>query len=367
MSRDLLYEKLIRPVLFTGEPESVHYLAQHAMKAMGPLLPILPFVYRKDDLRVELFGHRFSNPIGLAAGFDKNAELLPFLPGLGFGFAELGSVCARPHGGNPQPRLFRLPEDKALINRLGLNGLGAEVVACRLEKQTTGNFPLGLNIAKTNDPSLKGEAAVKDIVYTFQRMMDLKQISYVTVNTSCPNTHEGCLKESEQVALVLDQICNDAKSRNLPILIKLSPDSEDSFIEDLVRLAKSYKIAGYVCGNTSISRASLKTPAADLEKIGNGGLSGQPLKLLNLELTRRVAAIKDPAQIIIGVGGVMTGSDAFDYLWAGATLLQLYTGFVYRGPATVKMICEELSAILKEKSIPSLNHLPQRPLSTQGS
>ena len=361
MSSDFFYENLIRPILFTGDPESVHHMAQSAMKAMGPILPLLPFVYKKDDLRVNFFGKEFSNPIGLAAGFDKNADLVPFLPGLGFGYAELGSVCARPYGGNPLPRIFRLPQDQALINRLGLNGLGAETVSKKIERLGDCEFPLGLNIAKTNDPNIKGDDAVKDIVYTFQRMLELKQIEYITINTSCPNTHEGCLKESEQLARVLDEIMIPARERKLPLLVKLSPDSEPSFIEDLVGLSKSYKVSGFVCGNTSVSRSSLKTSKEELEKIGAGGLSGKPVKALNLDLTKRVAALKDPNQIIIGLGGIMTGQDAFDYLSAGASLLQLYTGFVYRGPATVKMICEELSSILHDKNL-TLTQLRENPV-----
>lgn len=349
MSRDALYDSLIRPILFSMDPEAVHNAAHSALRVIQPFLPALNLAYRKDGLRTNLFGTAIQNPIGLAAGFDKNGALVPILGQLGFGFAEIGSVCARPHIGNPQPRLFRLPEDGALINRLGLNGLGAEVVASQLANQGNFSLPVGINIAKTNDPSIAGDEAVADLVYSFERVKNLP-IKYITINTSCPNTSEGCLKESALLMRVLDRICalND---RALPLLLKLSPDSSDSFIEELVKLSATYKIAGFVCGNTTTSREGLKTDSARLQSIGAGGLSGPPLKRFNIELTRKVAELKSASQIIIGVGGVASGQDLFDYLNSGAQLVQIYTGFVYRGPSAVKQICEEFESILQSKAM----------------
>ncbi len=361
MSRDLLYEKLIRPILFSLDPENVHYFAQSVLGAGAFVLPALGSLYTKDDLRCDLFGEPISNPIGLAAGFDKNALLLPHLGQLGFGFAEIGSVCARPHGGNTRPRVFRLPEDNALINRLGLNGFGADFVASRLSRMNDYPLPIGVNIAKTNDARLQGADAVADMVFSFDRIKDLP-LRYVTINTSCPNTDEGCLKESKILEQVLDEI-NAVNNKALPLLLKLSPDSSDAFIEELVKISISRKLSGFVCGNTSLSRAGLTTGKERLDQIGNGGLSGKPLKRLNLELTRKVARLKDPSQIIIGVGGVQTGHDAYDYLVAGAHCVQIYTGFVYRGPFAVKQICEELSAIFKSKGI-SLQQLQANFVST---
>ena len=351
MSRDILYDSLIRPLLFNSDPEEVHHFAQTAMKALAPVLPALSLNYKKNDLSVNVFGTIFANPIGLAAGFDKNASLIEQLPYFGFSFVEIGSVCAQPFGGNDKPRLFRLPEDEGLINRLGLNGLGAEVVASRLERLGECKIPFGINIAKTNKAEIKGDAAVEDIAYTFERVKDIKNLKYLTINTSCPNTHEGCLKESEQLARVLDKISPAAQKLNLPILVKLSSDSEPSFITELVNLSSAYKVQGFVCGNTSTARDGLKTNGARLQEIGNGGLSGKPLKERNLKLAKAVQGLKRENQIIIGVGGIMTGQDAFDYLSSGAELLQIYTGFVYRGPSTVKLICEELSAILQNKGL----------------
>ncbi len=351
MSRDILYDSLIRPLLFNSDPEEVHHFAQTAMKALAPVLPALSLNYRKSDLAVSALDTNFSNPIGLAAGFDKNASLIEQLHCFGFSFVEIGSVCAQPFGGNDKPRLFRLPEDSGLINRLGLNGLGAEVVASRLERLKDCRIHFGINIAKTNKAEIKGDAAVDDISYTFERVKEIKNLKYVTINTSCPNTHEGCLKESEQLARVLDRISPTANKLNLPLLVKLSSDSDSSFITELVNLSIAYKVKGFVCGNTSTTRDGLKTSNDRLKEIGNGGLSGKPLKERNLNLTKLVQGLKKDGQVIIGVGGIMTGQDAFDYLNAGAELLQVYTGFVYRGPSTVKLICEELAEILKEKGL----------------
>ncbi len=353
MSRDFIYEKVIRPIFFKLDPESVHHFATFIMKGLAPCGSFLPYKYEKDDLRTEFFGSIVQVPIGLAAGFDKNAELLSLLGAYGFGFAEIGSVCARPHGGNPRPRLFRLSEDEALINRLGLNSMGVEVVASHLEsletnKQVSELIPYGINIAKTNDPAITGEAASQDIFYSYSRLKNLNA-KYITINSSCPNTHEGCVTELEQIARVLDKI--NPKQEKLPVLLKLSPDSEDSFLKELVRLSISYKLAGYVCGNTTVSRDSLKSTQERLAEIGKGGLSGKPLKALNLRLTEKIAALKTEEQIIISAGGIASGLDAFEYLSAGAQLLQIYTGFVYRGPAAVRIISEELSEILKSKGL----------------
>lgn len=349
MSADMVYEKLVRPLLFKIDPESAHRLAQFLMKTAAPILPALGFQYKKADLHAELFGSSLSNPIGLAAGFDKNAMLVPLHAALGFAYAEIGSVCARPHGGNPRPRLFRLPEDAALINRLGLNGLGAEAVARNLAAYDNFPLPIAVNIAKTNDPNLSGEAAVQDIVYSFDCIKSLP-IKYVTLNTSCPNTTEGCLKESSELDAVLKSIEKKNTDR-IPLLLKLSPDSSLEFIEDLVKLAGIHKVAGFVCGNTTLKREGLVSSQTRLAEIGKGGLSGRPLKEQNLKLTRMVASLKSKDQIIIGVGGIMTGADAFDYLCAGAHLLQIYTSLVYRGPSVVKLICAELSQILDSRGL----------------
>ncbi len=344
------YKTLIRPLLFQMDPEQAHVLVHWLLKKFGKIAPLVgggSYSYLGTDLSCDLFGHSLSNPIGLAAGFDKNGELVEVLGGMGFGFAEIGSVCARATKGNPKPRLFRLPEDEAAINRLGLNGHGADVVAERLQNARF-SLPIGLNIAKTNDPAIAGDAAVADMIYTFNKIRSLP-VTYVTVNASCPNTKEGIVSEGEHMRLLMSEL-QKFNSTKIPILVKLSPDSTSEFIESIVDAAATFKIAGFVCGNTTVSRDLLKTSVEEISKIGAGGLSGVPLKEKALQLCRTVAGKKKDWQVIIGCGGIFTGKDAFDFITAGASFLEVYTGLIYRGPELPRLICQELSDILKEKS-----------------
>lgn len=349
MSRDYLYENIIRPVLFNFDPEDAHDFVHSLLRSCPAMFPAGPWKYDSSDLQIEFAGTTLPNPIGLAAGFDKNGSLVPVLDRLGFGFAEIGSICARPHGGNPKPRLFRLPDDKALINRLGLNGLGAEVVSKTLTGHSA-KLPIGLNIAKTNDPSITGQDAVDDILYSFNKLRELP-VAYFTINASCPNTKEGCVKEADFLSSVFQEI----QKQNLhkrPVLVKLSPDSSTDFIEEVVSVAHGCSLAGFVCGNTSTSRNGLSTNRDRLSEIGNGGLSGVPLLKLNLDLCKRIFKLKKENQVIIGVGGISSGQDAYDYICAGASAVQLYTALVYKGPSAVRQIALELSALLKHDKKP---------------
>jgi len=344
------YQKIIRPLLFQLDPEQAHVLVHSLMKSCGKILAKTSggLSYDGADLSCDLFGRSLANPIGLAAGFDKNGELTEVLGSFGFGFAEIGSVCARATNGNPKPRLFRLPEDNAAINRLGLNGHGADIVAERLFEAEY-SLPIGLNIAKTNDPAITGEAAVADMIYTFNKIRGLP-ITYVTVNASCPNTKEGIVTEGDQMRLLMSEL-QKFNSTKIPILIKLSPDSTQEFIESIVDAAATFKIAGFVCGNTTTTRDNLKTNSERIKEIGMGGLSGAPLKEKAINLCRSVNAKKKDWQIIIGCGGISSGQDAFDFMTAGASLLEIYTGLVFKGPTLPRDICRELSAILKQKTL----------------
>jgi dihydroorotate dehydrogenase len=341
-----MYEKLVRPALFKMDPEQAHNLVHK----FAPLLAYSPirFQFTAANLQTNLSGLVLKNPVGLAAGFDKNGNLVKVLDRLGFGFAEIGSVCAEATSGNPRPRLFRLPSDNAVINRLGLNGDGAEAVAQRLAKAKFA-LPTGLNIAKTNLPDIQGDKAVEDVLKTFDQIKSLP-LAYVAFNASCPNTHEGILNERQQ----LNDIMAEVQKKNvagLPIFIKMSPDSTEQLITDIVEISQVHGMAGFICGNTTLSRDGLNTDSARVAQIGMGGLSGQPLKSKALNLCRRVAQLKLPTQQIIACGGIATGRDAFEFLRAGAAALQLYTALVYHGPTLVARINQELSVLLQQELV----------------
>lgn len=349
MQSDHLYEKAVRPLLFNLDPEQAHNLVHGMLHTFGAVAAAFPYRYDGDDLRTEILGTTVENPVGLAAGFDKNAELVDVLAYLGFGFAEIGSITARSSPGNPKPRLFRLPADRALINRLGLNGQGADAVVARLA-HSKWSLPVGINIAKTHDPAIAGDAAVEDIVYSFRAIQQLPRPAYVALNASCPNTREGCMEEKKLMSDVLREM-QKLNVHNWPILIKVSPDSSDQLIEDIVEVATENRVAGYVCGNTSLTRDGLQTPTSVLEQIGKGGLSGPPLRHLALELTKKLSRVKKQDQIVIGVGGICSGEDAYMFIRSGASAVEVYTAFVYFGPTLVRRICEQLSGLLKRDGL----------------
>lgn len=344
MSSDAFYEKFVRPALFKMEPEAAHDLVHKLLASGGGLFGMKPQCYQGNDLEIELFGHRLSNPVGLAAGFDKNAKLVHVLGSLGFGYAEIGSITARASQGNPKPRLFRLPADQALINRLGLNGEGADAVAKRLTEKPA-SLPLAINIAKTNDPKISGDAAVQDILHSFTAIRDLEFV-YVAINASCPNTAEGCIQEKQFLSTIFAEI-QKLNHNRLPILVKVSPDSTEQLLDDIAAISMQHGLSGYVCGNTTISRDKLRTDKETLSEIGNGGLSGPPLFPKALALTRNLYKRKGPLQKIIAVGGISSGKQAYQMILAGACAVELYTGLIYKGPSLPKHICEELSRLLE--------------------
>jgi dihydroorotate dehydrogenase len=344
MSRDAFYEDWLRPLLFAIEPEEAHELAHRLMRMFSWALDKLPYRYGGTDLKVTIGRTIFSNPVGLAAGFDKNAALLDIVGLLGFGFVEVGSITGRSSEGNPQPRLFRLPADKALINRLGLNGEGADVVSARL-KNCRPSTAFGINIAKTNDPSLVGDAAVEDILHSFKAVKDTAGAAYVALNASCPNTKEGCLRERKDLDTILGEM-QRLNSNGLPLFVKISPDSTGQLLQDIVELASKHRLSGFVCGNTTTTRSQLQTPESEIKTMGQGGLSGAPLRPLALELCRKVARIKTKSQQIIAVGGISSGAQAYEFIRSGASALEIYTGLIYKGPSLPLQICEELSELL---------------------
>jgi dihydroorotate dehydrogenase len=330
-----MYRQLVRPLLFRLDPEWVHHASLAALTRTPFAAALAPFAQREfPKLERQLFGLTFPNPLGLAAGFDKNAEGVLRWPQLGFGFMELGTVTPRPQPGNPRPRIFRLPAEQGLINRLGFPNVGVEEVARRLEKiKESGDWPVtpvGLNLGKNKDTSLAD--AGSDYVACFRRTRELAD--YFVVNVSSPNTPG--LRDLQQGALldsILGPMRDEDPSCARPLLIKIAPDLEEPHLETIVTAVEKFRLAGIVATNTTIDKRGLSVQE-------EGGASGRPLTTRSTEIIRALRRLT--AVPIIGVGGIFNAADALEKLEAGANLLQLYTGFVYEGPLVVWRICKGL-------------------------
>ncbi len=325
-------------LLFLLPPEVAHRVALrmlHGALAIPGLRGAVRALCRADGPATELFGLRFRNPVGIAAGFDKNAEHVGALGALGFGFVEVGSVTARPAAGNPRPRLFRLRPDRALINRMGLNNQGADAVAARLATLRR-DIPLFVNVAKTHDPAIVGHAAVADYCESVARLAP--QADVLVLNVSCPNSGDGrTFEDPEALAALLAAVAPKVPAGR-PWLVKVSPDLDPSQLDDVVAVATAAGVSGFTATNTTVSREGLRT--AGLDAVGKGGLSGAPLLRRSI---RTVEHLRSRTELpIVGVGGISSGADARAMLAAGANLVQLYTGFVYGGPRTVRRVCAEL-------------------------
>ena len=345
--------QLLRQLLFIFDAEAIHYFAmnclQFACRAGFRKLLAAWFAPRKTGLSTEVFGLEFKNPIGLAAGFDKNARWLDELEALGFGFVEIGTVTPRPQAGNDKPRLFRLPKDKALINRMGFNNEGVKVVAERLRewariRANRGELRgpaliIGGNIGKNK--TTPNEDAWKDYELCFRELYDC--VDYFVVNVSSPNT-PGLreLQEKDSLRKILShlQTINHQQlgGEPKPLLLKIAPDLTQEQVDDVIDLAMEIKLDGLVAANTTISRASLLTPAAQIEAIGAGGLSGLPLKKRATEMVQYIHQKTNGELPVIASGGIFTGEDAKEKLAAGGALVQVWTGFIYEGPGIVKKI-----------------------------
>jgi dihydroorotate dehydrogenase len=358
----LMY-RLLRPILFCLEAERAHRLALGVARGLQPLSPWLvqPFLAFEDSaLAVTCWGITFPNPIGLAAGMDKNALLVRFWEAIGLGFVEIGSVSALPSPGNPQPRLFRLPEDRALINRMGLNNDGAVRIAQRLARLRHYR-PLGINLAKTHDPKLLGEAAIADFCESFRRLAPLAD--YVTLNISCPNTAEGkTFEDPEALNALLQAIFALRRELGLsvPVLLKLSPLPSgqtvfDSLLEELVAVAKAHGVAGFIAINTATDRQGLQTNPTVVARIGPGGLSGAPLAQRARSLLFYLYRLTEGRLPLISVGGIDSAEEAYARIRAGASLVQLYTGLVYEGPGLVRRIKQGLLRFLERDGFGSLS------------
>jgi dihydroorotate dehydrogenase len=371
----MLY-RFIRNIFFLFPPEPVHHFSMNCLRivcSIGFLRKWIAGIFtpahpghseggtQNTQLTTQIFNLQFKNPIGLGAGFDKNAKYLRELEALGFGFVEIGTVTPLPQSGNNKPRVFRLPKDKALINRMGFNNEGVKVVAERLrnwqlaigsqqsynhKKLQTANCKLiiGGNIGKNK--ITPNEDAWKDYEICFQELHPY--VDYFVVNVSSPNTpglRELQEKESLRKILMHLQMINNGKANAKAVLLKIAPDLTQEQIDDVIDLALEIKLDGLVVSNTTISRSGLTTHDSRLTTIGAGGLSGLPLRKRSTEIVKYITEKTMGKIPIIASGGVFTGKDAKEKLQAGATLVQVWTGFIYEGPGIVKKICNSLSKI----------------------
>lgn len=337
--------KLVKPLFFLMSPEVAHHNVTGGLRAVnkiwgGSKLVKAAFTYKHPRLEKEVFGLKFKNPVGLAAGFDKNAEYVDELADLGFGFIEIGTVTPKPQPGNDKPRMFRLTSDEALINRMGFNNQGVDVAATHLKYiKKRKDIIIGGNIGKNK--LTPNEDAVDDYVKCFDALFDV--VDYFVVNVSSPNT-PGLrdLQEKAPLMHILHtlQQRNSKNSTSRPILLKIAPDLTDSQLDDIIEIVNATGIAGVIATNTTISREGLHAvPALSQEA---GGLSGKPLTKRATEVISYLSKKSNSAFPIIGVGGIHSAADAQEKLAAGASLVQLYTGFIYEGPALVKRICKAL-------------------------
>lgn len=336
-----MYKYIIKPFLFLFDAESVHHFVFKTIK-LASYIPFKTKVWRliyttnDDRLKRNVFGLTFDNPVGLAAGFDKDAKLFDELSSFGFGFVEIGTLTPKPQDGNPKPRLFRLPSDDSLINRMGFNNGGVDEAVKRLKNRST-NVIIGGNIGKNKvTPNTN---AVNDYEIAFNALY--RYVDYFVVNVSSPNT-PGLreLQEKKPLTELLQhlQFINSTKSKRKPILLKIAPDLTNQQLDDIVQIVTDTKLDGLIATNTTISRDGLKTPKSELDIIGNGGLSGRAVTKRSTEVIKYLSDKSNHTIPIIGVGGIHSSEDAIEKLNAGACLVQIYTGFVYEGPGIVKEI-----------------------------
>ncbi|WP_426058866.1 quinone-dependent dihydroorotate dehydrogenase [Hymenobacter sp. B1770] len=341
-----MYKSLVKPALFTLDAERAHHFVfdnlRRAARVPGAKAMLRGlYDFQHPSLEREVFGLKFPNPVGLAAGFDKNAALTDELATLGFGFVEIGTVTPRPQSGNPQPRLFRLPQDEALVNRMGFNNDGAAVVAARLARRQNRQLLIGGNIGKNKDTP--NERAAEDYVACFEALAEV--VDYFVVNVSSPNTPNlRQLQEKKPLIDLLQQVqeVNLSRATPRPLLLKIAPDLTDSQLDDILEIARETKLSGLVGTNTTISRDNLQTNATHVAALGAGGLSGRPLRARATEVIRYLHQRSHGELPIIGAGGIHSAADAQEKLAAGASLVQLYTGFIYEGPALVSRINKAL-------------------------
>lgn len=345
--KSMFYQIFLKPLLFLFSAERAHHLAIVLLKT-GLSIPVFSLFLKKSmsvskrkNKARELMGLSFENPVGLAAGFDKDGRHFKALKHMGFGFMELGTVTPRPQPGNPRPRLFRLPSDRAIINRMGFNNQGVEALKTRLSNRKNDGLIIGGNIGKNKDTP--NEEAVEDYLDCMRGLHPV--VDYFTVNMSSPNTPNlRALQDKEPLRNILSRLIafNTSMKSPRPILLKIAPDLTERQIDDIVEIVHELDLDGVVATNTTISRAGLQTSEEKIKALGDGGLSGAPLTERSRELVSELREKLGSQYVIIGVGGIMSGEDALKMLNAGADLIQVYSGLIYRGPGLIKEICSAL-------------------------
>lgn len=340
-----MYKSIIRPLLFMISPEVIHHLMVGGFKVLS-VIPGSKWIVRKicavkaPELEREVFGLKFPNPVGLAAGFDKNGEVSDMLSSLGFGFVEVGTITPRSQPGNPRPRLFRLVKDSALINRMGFNNAGVDAMVNHLRHRNKKNI-IGGNLGKNTITD--NEYAAVDYLKSFRVLYEY--VDYFVVNVSCPNVASlTCLQDKDNLGAILKGLLEFRRGQNhyCPILLKISPDLTDEQLDAVIESMVEYRVDGIVATNTSVSREGLQTDSKEVEAIGKGGLSGAPLTQKAIRTVGYIHKKTGGSFPIIGVGGIMSEDDALAMLDAGASLIQIYTGFIYNGPMFVRKICKRI-------------------------
>ncbi|WOD42527.1 quinone-dependent dihydroorotate dehydrogenase [Hwangdonia lutea] len=343
-----MYKLLLRPLFFLFDPEKIHHFTFSLIKFTSKIPgfeSLFKSLYVVNDKRLErkLFGLTFKNPVGLAAGFDKNAVLYKELANFGFGFIEIGTVTPKAQAGNPKKRLFRLKDDQGIINRMGFNNEGLEAAINQL-KHNKGKLIIGGNIGKNTQT--KPEDYTKDYLECFNALHPY--VDYFVLNVSCPNVGSHAkLNDKDYLEELISAVQNANKSfeKQKPILLKIAPDLNTNQLDEIIELVADTKLDGVIASNTSMDRSGLKATEQQLNAIGNGGLSGQPIKEKSTKVVKYLSENSNKAFPIIGVGGVHSAQDALEKINAGADLIQVYTGFIYEGPRLIKAINQ---AILKE-------------------
>ena len=354
----MLWQSIVRPLLFCLSAERAHYFSMGAFKLMltpGLTRRLFRWHYRVPNpaLQSQVFGIDFDNPVGLAAGFDKDARWFPELASLGFSHIEVGTITGQAQPGNPLRRLFRLPADKAIINRMGFNNSGSDAAARRLattRKSSPGDV-LGVNIGKTK--MVPVEEATQDYLLSFERLFSFGD--YFTINVSSPNTpglrtlqnREPLIELLTAITTLNRELANDHDCQPKPLLLKIAPDVTDPQLKDIVSILREVSLDGIIATNTTLSRFDLNTPSTQVDAIGDGGLSGAPLTLRSRQIVGQLYDELEGDIPIIGVGGIMTGEDAWQMILSGASLVQIYTGFIYGGPTTVREINRFIANQLK--------------------